>query len=140
MTGGIRTFVLASLMATAGGCGWLGSTAPLTPAQMEDVRLNDVAELYRSFQESFKKAPKSLKDFTRLGDAAAPTGYEAIRSKQVIVRWNATMVAPSASASDQVLAYVKEVPDRGGSVLMLDGTIRGMTVEEFKAASLAGGN
>ena len=45
---------------------------------------------------------------------------------------------PSSPESDEVLAYWKTVPEKGGPVLMLDRRLRRMTAEEFKAARLAG--
>ena len=136
-------FTLVAILAMSlSGCDFVGSPSPPTETQMKDIRLSDVGELYRAHQESYKKPPKSLKDFINLGDASAPTGFEALRNKQVIVRWNATLpdtsVEPTSPPSDQVLAYVKDVPEQGGSVLMLDRRIRHMTPEEFKAAKLAG--
>jgi len=137
-----RIMLIAVLTVTLSGCGLVGSSGPPTETQMQDIRLNDVGELYRAHQESYKKPPKSLNDFIKLGDASAPTGFEALRNKQVIVRWNATLpdtsVEPTSPPSDQVLAYVKDVPERGGAVMMLDRRIRHMTPEQFKAAKLAG--
>lgn len=134
--------VLAAATAAAPGCGIGQSSGPLTESQMEDVRLSDVAELYRTYQQTYKKAPRSLKDLFKIGDATAPTGLEAIRGKQVVVRWNATLPPPdpeqTAPPSEEVLAYTAEVPQKGGAVLMLDLRIRQMAPEEFKTAKLAG--
>src|SRR5690349_18475874 len=79
-----------TLTLTLAGCDRFGGGPPTTE-QMQDVKLADVAELYRTYQVSYKKPPRSLRDFSRLGDAAAPTGYEAIRSGEVVVRWQATL-------------------------------------------------
>ncbi len=43
-----------------------------------------------------------------------------------------------AGTSNTVLAYAKDVPEKGGWVLMGDGTARQMTPEEFKKAPKAG--
>jgi hypothetical protein len=37
-----------------------------------------------------------------------------------------------------VLAYETEVPEKGGAVLMQDGTVKTMTADEFKSAPKAG--
>ena len=91
--------------------------------------------------------PRSLhdrcEDFNNVGgDASAPLGYGSIRNGQVVVRWEATLpdteVEPKSPPSDEVLAYLKDVPQQGGAVLMLDRRVRHMTAEEFKSAKLAG--
>jgi hypothetical protein len=131
-----------ALLLGISGCDQLMQRGPLTPDQMEEVRLRDVAELYREHQVTAKKPPRSIKDFRTIGEANAPSGYGAIRNGQVVVRWQATLpdldLEPTSPPSDQVLAYVKTVPEKGGPVLMLDRRIRYMTAEEFKAAKLAG--
>ena len=37
----------------------------------------------------------------------------------------------------KVLAYEKDVPQKGGAVVMADGTVKAMTPEEFQAAPKA---
>jgi hypothetical protein len=142
MNGGIiRGLALAVLAAPLSGCG-SSSTTPMTSTQMEDVRLRDVAELYREYQVSMKRPPASLKDLQTMGDAGAPTGFSAIRNGDVVVRWQATLPdtepEPTSPRSVEVLAYTRDVPEKGGNVLMLDRRIRTMSAEEFKAAKLAG--
>jgi hypothetical protein len=132
---------LASVV-VLGGCGLGTQEGPLTASQMEDLKLRDVGELYRLHQVMLKKAPRSLKDFNSIGDANARTAYGAIRSGDVIVRWQVTLPdtdrEPSSPPSDEILAYWKTVPESGGPVLTLDRRVRTMTVEELKAAHLAG--
>jgi hypothetical protein len=122
------------------GCG--PTNVPMPADRMGEVRLRDVADLYREYQASAKQPPKSLEDFRVLGDAAAPTAFSSIRSGQVVVRWEATLpdldVEPTSPPSDLVLAYEKGVPEKGGLVLTLDRRIRTMTADEFKAARFAG--
>ena len=124
------------------GCDTLSQQGPLSEPQMEDLKLREVGELYRSYQVMAKKSPRALKDFDQLGDAGARGAYGAIRSGEVVLRWQATLpdtdVEPSSPESDAVLAYWKTVPEKGGPVLMLDRRLRRMTADEFKAARLAG--
>lgn len=121
------------------GCSAQG---PLPKARIDDAKLRDVGELYRMHQVMARKPPKSLKDFNAIGDADAPLGYAAIRSGDVVVRWEVTLpdteVEPTSPPSDEVLAYLKTVPEQGGNVLMVDRRIKAMTAEEFKSAKLAG--
>ncbi len=123
------------------GCG--SSNGPPTPTQLEDSRLRNVGELYRVYQVTYKAPPKRPQDLAALANVT-PSGYEAIRSGEVVVRWGATLPdtkeEPVASSAPQVLAYLKTVPQQGGPVLLLDRTTREMTAEEFKSATLAKSN
>jgi hypothetical protein len=123
------------------GCGMMAEQGPLTESQMEESKLRNVGELYRSYQVMAKKPPRSLKDFVQMGEAGTRGAFSAIRSGEIVVRYQATLpdteVEPT-STSDEVLAYWKTVPEKGGPVLMLDRRIQHMTAEEFKAARLAG--
>jgi hypothetical protein len=131
-----------AFVAVLGGCGMGMQQGPVAANAMQETKLREVGALYRLHQVMLKKAPQSLKDFNRLGDASSRGAYGAIRSGEVVVRWQATLpdtdVEPSSTTSDEVLAYWKTVPDEGGPVLMLDRSVRKMTTEEFKAARLAG--
>ncbi len=115
---------------------------PLTTGQLDEIKLREVGELYRLHQVMAGKAPRSLKDFNAIGDADSPMAYGAIRSGDVVVRWEVTLpdteIEPTSPSSDEVLAYLKSVPEKGGSVLMVDRRIRRMTPEEFKNAKFAG--
>jgi hypothetical protein len=137
----IRIGAVLATLAVVAGCA--GKAEPLSPAAMEDVRLRDVGEIYRAHQIARKRPPKALKDFAEFANGA-PTAYEALRNGQVVVRYGATLPdtaeEPTSPTSDEVLAYVKEVPEKGGPVLMLDRRLRPMTAEEFKSAKLAGTN
>ena len=131
--------VVLSIALVVVGCSQQG---PLTVVQLDDIKLREVGELYRQYQIMAKKAPRSLKDFNAIGDADSPTAYGAIRSGDVVVRWDVTLPdtdpEPTSPPSDEVLAYLKSVPESGGNVLMVDRRVRRMTPEEFKAAKLAG--
>ena len=122
------------------GCGGPVEKPP-TVADMEETKLNDVAELYRLHQVSANKPPTSIGELTAM-EAMSPMGAQAIRQGDVVVRLGATLPdtaeGPGTGPSDEVLAYQKQVPESGGQVLMLNRTIKSMTAEEFKAAKLAG--
>jgi hypothetical protein len=108
---------------------------------MDEAKLRDVGELYRVHQVTRQAPPKSLKDFAGVANST-PSGFEALRGGEVVVRWGATLPdtaeEPGRVRSDEVLAYLKTVPKDGGPVLMLDRTTRAMTADEFKATKLAG--
>jgi hypothetical protein len=52
-----------------------------------------------------------------------------------VILWGSDPQNAPGGASNTVLGYIKDVPENGGVVLMLDGTLRpNMTPAEFKAA------
>jgi hypothetical protein len=138
----IRCVAAWIVLVAFAGCGSRSQQGPVSESEMEDIKLREVGELYRSYHEMTKKPPRKLSDFNQLGDAGARGAYSAIRSGEVVLRWQATLpdtdVEPSSPESNEVLAYWKTVPEQGGPVLMLDRRLRRMTAEEFKSARLAG--
>jgi hypothetical protein len=131
--------VLSTCLFSIVGCG--KSNGPVTTEQAVDSRLGEVAELLRVYQLQKSKAPKASTEL-RAVENAAPSGMTPIITGEVVVLWGAALPSlgeePSGPESDTVLAYAKEVPEKGGQVLMLDRRIKTMTPEEFAAAPKAG--
>jgi len=125
----------------AAGCGGDAKNEPSTKNEMDTIALNDVGELYRTYTAQNHKPPQKLDDFAPM-EMMSPTGLSALRRGDVVVRWGATMSeteeGPAKVSSPEVLAYFKDVPEKGGAVLLLDRTIKSMTPDEFKAAPKAG--
>jgi hypothetical protein len=130
---------LGCLAFLAAGCG--GSNAVPTPAEEQQAKLRQVGDMYLSCQLAKRKPPTTFADFTSVRSVSG-NGYEAVRSGAVVVRYGATLTDTTEEGGngpgDEVLAYEKDVPEKGGLVLMLNRTTRKMTPEEFKAAKLAG--
>lgn len=121
------------------GC---GESTPSDPKEAdESFALNQVAEGYRVYTIAKKKPPTNIKELTEL-ETLAGNGVEAVRKGDIVVQWGAplpdTDEEPGHSPSTDVLAYVKDVPDKGGYVLLLNRSVKKMTAEEFKAAPKAG--
>ncbi|WP_165066637.1 hypothetical protein [Paludisphaera rhizosphaerae] len=133
----IRTILVVLAPALLIGCGQENS-AP-TPDRADEIRLQQVGSTLRDFQLNKGRAPKSLKDL--LSSPGESGGADLIASGEVVVNYNATLPdtneAPGGSPNEDVLAYGKDVPSKGGPVLLLNRTIRPMTADEFKAASPA---
>ena len=127
----IRALALAgALAAPMAGCGSGGvSRAPISGAQQS---MEEIASILMSYQKGKKPPPKSLKDLLTL-QAAFPTAIQSLKSKDVLLYWGAGY-ADGPDAASTVLAYQKDVPEKGGEVLMQDGTVKKMTADEFKAA------
>ncbi len=121
------------------GCG--GDPANLSPEKAEEVQLKQVSELLREYQLSNGKPPKTLKDLAG-SSGSSPGAYELISKGDVVVQLGAalpdTKEEPGGSPSEEVLAYVKKVPESGGAVLLLNRTIQRMSADEFKSAKTAG--
>jgi hypothetical protein len=132
----VTTFVGLALFAGMPGCG--GPTnAALGVEREEEVRLQQVGEMLREYQISLGKPPKSVKQLV-LNSGGSLGGFELVKAGDVIVSWGATLPdtkeEAGTSPAQEVLAYGKSVPEKGGPVLLLNRTIRRMTPEEFKAA------
>jgi hypothetical protein len=121
------------------GCGE-PANRPLTQDDEGKIALSDVGELYRVFTAQKKKPPTKLADFLPM-EPKSPMGVLALQSGVVIVRFGATLPDTeegSTKGPDEVLAFEKKAPESDGQVLMLNRTIRTMTLDEFMAAKLSG--
>ncbi len=124
-----RACAAATLAAiVASGCG-PSSAGPESPAQLS---IGQVGQLFHRYQKAGKEPPKGLSDIQTL-QRELPAAVESIRSKEVLVYWGVG-VSTGSEAASTVLAYHKDVPEKGGEVLMQDGTAKKMTAEEFAAA------
>ena len=110
------------------GCG--PSTAG--PDSREELTISQVAQIFHMRQRAQKSPPQGIKDVEGQ-QTVAPAAVAAIKSGEVIVYWGVGLADDSEAAST-VLAYQKDVPEKGGEVLMQDGNATKMTAEEFKAA------
>jgi hypothetical protein len=120
------------------GC---GSSQPVaTPESATLSKLNDVAELYRVYSITNKKPPKTKAEAAKM-ENAVPSGLTPINTGDIIVLWGGELTdlneEPTGPKSDKILAYEKDVPAKGGKVLLLDRNIKTMTREEFAAAPKA---
>jgi hypothetical protein len=124
-----RAWVMAVLTASVPlGC---GPTAA-EPKSAEQLQISQIHQLFHMYEKGQKPPPKGIKDVEHLAPHI-PAAIAALKSKAVIVYWGAGL-SHEPDAASTVLAYQKEVPEKGGEVLMQDGTAKKMTAEEFKAA------
>ncbi|WP_165074172.1 hypothetical protein [Paludisphaera rhizosphaerae] len=126
------------LLSLAAGCGGEGSQS--AGAADDKVFLETFAEDYRMYTIKKKQPPRKVDDMKALQNMVSPA-VESARQGDIIVEWGAslpdTMEEPGHTSSPEILAYGKDVPEKGGYVLHLDRTISKMTPEEFKAAPKA---
>lgn len=121
------------------GCG--SKQAAPTQESATLSKLNDVAELYRVYTITNKKPPKSKAEAGKM-ENAVPSGLTPINTGDIVVFWGAELIdlgeEPSSTTSDKILAYEKDVPEKGGKVLTLDRRVKSMTAAEFASAPKAG--
>jgi hypothetical protein len=110
------------------GCGPSGSA----PGSREELTISQVAQIFRMRQRAQKAPPRDIKDI-QSQQTVSPAAFAAIKSGEVVVNWGVGL-ADDTEAAATVLAYQKDVPEKGGEVLMQDGTAKKMTADEFKAA------
>ncbi len=110
------------------GCG--PSTAG--PESVAQLSIGQVGQVFHLYQKGQKPPPKGLQDLEPMG-RAYPAALASIRSKEVLIYWGAGL-SDAPEAASTVLAYQKDVPEKGGEVLMQDGTAKKMTAAEFQSA------
>ncbi len=130
------------LLGLATGCG--GGPGPGSAGGADDnVYLETFGEDYRMYTIAKKKPPRKIEDMKALGNIVSPA-VEAARKGDIVVQWGAalpdTQEEPGQTSAPEILAYGKDVPEKGGYVLHLDRTVTQMTSEEFKAAPKAAGD
>jgi hypothetical protein len=109
------------------------STLPSVGRTNPGNDLKQIGLYYLNFATT-GRSPSWLEDLADL-KRDLPRVYQAIQDGVYVVYWN----APTTGASSQaVLAYVHDVPTRGGMVLLLDGSVTQMSPQEFQAAPRAG--
>lgn len=122
--------VAGTLAVSMTGC---GSTSPASGTGAPgELAIEEIGRILKTYQKGKNPAPKGLKDLRRF-DMIYSGAIGALRKKEVLVYWGAG-ISDTSDAGSTILAYHKDVPEKGGEVLMQDGTARLMTAEEFKAA------
>jgi hypothetical protein len=62
---------------------------------------------------------------------------EALKKEEIIFLYNVRIVEMIMGTVHTVVAYPKDAAENGGPVLYADGTVRTLTADEFKKATLA---
>jgi hypothetical protein len=121
------TVAAAAVLLSLAGCGQKPQ-ASAPEDQLARSELGEIWEMYDGYVLQNKKPPTSVADF-RGFRVAFPRGHAAMTSGGVVVRFG-TPVEPAG----KVLAYHKDVPSKGGLVLLNDGSLKSMTADEVQAA------
>jgi hypothetical protein len=112
-------------------------------ARAADVTANDLKQIglaYHNFNDATNKAPAKAKDLAPYFENSKKL-LNFLESGQIVFLYNVRLqqiIGGGAGTSNTVLAYVKDVPTKGGWVLMADASVKKMTADEFKKAPKAG--
>lgn len=121
-------FVLGCLF-QATGCG--GKEDPAVVR--EKVEFHEIYRAYQHFVKSQEKPPADVSDLaTTQYEMLYPATIKSLQDGKFVVVWNVQTKDPRT-----VLAYDKDAAEKGGAVLMADGTVKTMTPLEFAAAKPA---
>ncbi len=120
------------LLAAAIGCGGGAGIDSRPPTTGEN--LADLKEMLEELQSQKKKPPAKVADL-RPQEPIHPMAVRQLTQGLVVYAWGTGLDA----ASPAVLAYPKEAAEKGGPVLLQNGTVKEMTAAEFAAAPKAGG-
>jgi hypothetical protein len=62
---------------------------------------------------------------------------DALKSEDIVFIYKVRIVDMTAGTSNTILAYEKDVPTKGGQCLYGDGSVKKLSADEFKKATLA---
>jgi hypothetical protein len=127
--------LLAAVILTA-GCN------KLRDAAVKQKIANDLkclCDAYGQYYSARGHGPSSVDDLDALatGDAELQGDLNAVREGKYVLIWNVDVHAAgqtNAGMSFTVLGYERKVPETGGLVLMVDGTVLEMKPEKFAKA------
>jgi hypothetical protein len=109
------------------GCNKKGEGDPATNSR--NAELGEIHEMYMMYVKQNQKPPQQLADLQGAQAAIYPRGSQALKDGRYLPVWGV-----SSKDSHTVLAYEKDAPTQGGTVLMADGSVKTMTAAELQAA------
>jgi hypothetical protein len=134
----VLLFVPAALLPA--GCG--GSKTGLDPKAEGDLR--QLGMMYHSYIDGHGgRGPAKFEDFQPLAqDKVSKDALEGLRAGKYVFIWKVKVLDVAktpAKTEGTILAYEKGVPTGLGHVLMVDGTVKSMSADEFKKTPQAKG-
>jgi hypothetical protein len=119
-----------ALIVSATGCGFQKAAERVKKKNL----LMQAALAYHQCHDTLTRGPKDLDEFKKYG-GAPPDVNQALGQGDIVVFWDVHIVKDMPKgAAMTVLGYDKDVPAKGGWVLMGDASVKEMTAQEFAAA------
>lgn len=123
----LSTLGLVGLLVSPLGCGKGKSVDP--EVQRRTAELGEVYEMFTMYAKKNQRPPKQVADL-RPFQEIAPVGFQALKNGQYVAVWGVSPI----QGSGEVLAYEKDAPKQGGTVLLADGSIKTMSADELQGA------
>lgn len=132
---------MTTVLRFSAACVVVGLSVGIAGAAPGDARTtNDLKQIglaYYNYHDSFNKGPAKAEDLAEfLENDKRLIGL--LKDENIVFFFGVGIAQMTAGTSNTVLAYVKEVPDKGGLVLMGDGSIKKLSADEFAKATKAG--
>ena len=131
---------MTRLLLSVGVC--FALTNVVSARQVDPRRIvNDLKQLglaYHNYNDANKKAPAKGADLGPFIENDKRL-LGLLENKDIVFLYGVNLIdiINGAGTSNTVLAYEKDAPTKGGAVLMADGSVKKITVDEFKKATLA---
>jgi hypothetical protein len=116
---------------------------PNPPQQMQNPamltnQLKMIGLAYLNYADAKGQPPSRIEDLAPFyeNDAAVTA---AVKDGTFVVFWNSDYRKMTKGTSNTILAYHKDAKDKGGLVLLADGSVKTMSPKEFNAAPKANG-
>jgi hypothetical protein len=129
----VRAKVLLSATAMILGFTGCGIQAAADRAKKKNL-LMQIGLGYHQCHDTLARGPADLEEFKKYS-GAGPEANHAVERGDLIIIWGVHIVKDMPNGTSvTVLGYEKDVPAKGGLVLMGDGMVKEMNVREFEAA------
>jgi hypothetical protein len=116
------------------GCGGVARVREAAARAKKANQMKLVGLAYHDYQDNKGQPPAQAADLLPLL-STEPDAAQALQSGDVVVLWGAKVPQDFPDGTSlTVLGYDKDVPTKGGLVLMGDGAVQNMTAAEFQKA------
>jgi hypothetical protein len=126
--------LVVAVVALLLGCGGVAKVREAAARAKRANQLKMVGLAYHDFQNSKGKAPAAPADLLPLL-TTDPETAQALQNGDIVILWGAQVPGDFPQGTSlTVLGYDKDVPTKGGPVLLGDASTKIMTAAEFNAA------